>query len=112
PYGVFALIAALVAESPSADIFVALGAYALTVIAGLAILMYGLYSVMVWFLGRMSPRKFMKGMAPAQLVAFSTSSSAATLPVTMECVEERLKIDKEIVNFAVPIGATVNMDGT
>ncbi len=112
PYGVFALIAALVAESPSSDIFVALGAYAFTVIIGLAILMYGLYSAMVWFLGRMPVRKFLKGMAPAQLVAFSTSSSAATLPVTMECVEERLKIDKEIVNFAVPIGATVNMDGT
>ena len=55
---------------------------------------------------------FMKGIAPAQLLAFSTSSSAATLPVTMECVEKNLGVDKEVASFVLPIGATINMDGT
>lgn len=54
----------------------------------------------------------MKGIAPAQLLAFSTSSSAATLPVTMECVEKNLGVDKEVASFVLPIGATINMDGT
>src|SRR5690606_23293272 len=112
PFGVFALIAALVAESPSIDIFAALGAYAGTVLLGLVILLYLLYSSLIWFFGKMSPKTFFKGIAPAQLVAFSTSSSAATLPVTMECVEERLKVEKEITSFVLPVGATINMDGT
>ena len=55
---------------------------------------------------------FMRGIAPAQLLAFSTSSSAATLPVTMECVEDNLGVDEEVASFVLPIGATINMDGT
>ena len=55
---------------------------------------------------------FITGIAPAQLLAFSTSSSAATLPVTMECVEENLRVDEEVASFVLPIGATINMDGT
>ncbi len=112
PYGVFALLAALVAESPSADIFIALGAYALTVLLGLAVLIFIFYPALVRVFTGMAPGKFFKGIAPAQLVAFSTSSSAATLPVTMERVEEHLGVKKEVSSFVLPIGATVNMDGT
>lgn len=112
PFGVFALLAALVAESPSMDIFIALGAYALTVLLGLAILILLFYPTLLRIFTGMKPLYFLKGIAPAQLVAFSTSSSAATLPVTMERVEEHLGVKKEVSSFVLPIGATVNMDGT
>lgn len=112
PIGVFALLAALVAESPSADIFQALLGYALTVVLGLAILIFGLYPILVKVFTGKSPSFFFKGISPAQLLAFSTSSSAATLPVTMERVEEHLGVDKEVCSFVLPIGATINMDGT
>lgn len=111
PIGVFGLMAALVAESPSADIFQALALYAVTVLSGLVVL-YFVDLLWVRLLGRMSPFAFVRAMAPAQLLAFSTSSSAATLPVTTECVEERLGVDREVASFVLPVGATVNMDGT
>ena len=111
PYGVFALLAALVVEAPSLELFQALALYAITLLLGLAamILVYAL--IVKLFTGR-NPARFFKGIAPAQLLAFSTSSSAATLPVTMECVEENLGVDKEVTSFVLPIGATINMDGT
>jgi len=112
PYGVFALLAALVAESPGFDIFIALGAYALTVILGLAILLFIVYPLGVKIFTGKSPSFFLKGISPAQLVAFSTSSSAATLPVTMERVEEHLGVDRQVASFVCPVGATINMDGT
>lgn len=112
PYGVFALLAALIVEAPSPDIFKALGLYGLTVVIGLIILVYGIYSVFIKAFGKMNPLDFFKAISPAQLLAFSTSSSAATLPVTMECVEDNLKIKKDVTSFVLPIGATVNMDGT
>jgi len=111
PYGVFALLAALVVESPSADLFAALAMYALTVIVGLA-LMIGVYVLLVWIFTKNKPSFFINGIAPAQLLAFSTSSSAATLPVTMERVEEHMGVHKEVTSFVLPIGATINMDGT
>lgn len=112
PVGVFALMASLVAESPSADIFKALIGYSLTVLLGLSVLIFGLYPFLVkTFTGR-SIVSFFRGISPAQLLAFSTSSSAATLPVTMERVEEHLGVDKEVSSFVLPIGATINMDGT
>lgn len=111
PYGVFALLAALVVESPSADLFAALAMYAVTVLIGLACMM-GVYAGIVWVFTRKSPTFFFKGIAPAQLLGFSTSSSAATLPVTMERVEEHLGVPKEVSSFVLPIGATINMDGT
>ncbi|WP_457617734.1 dicarboxylate/amino acid:cation symporter [Lutibacter sp.] len=111
PYGVFALLAALVVESPSLDLFKALGWYALTVVFGL-ILMIVVYSMLVLLLTRKKPSFFMKGISPAQLLAFSTSSSAATLPVTMERVTEHLGVEEEVASFVLPIGATINMDGT
>ncbi len=111
PYGVFALLAALVVESPSMDLFKALAWYAICVVLGLT-LMLGVYLLIVYVFTKKSPVFFMKGMAPAQLLAFSTSSSAATLPVTMERVEEHLGVEEEVTSFVLPIGATINMDGT
>jgi len=111
PLGVFALLAALVVEAPSGDLFIALLSYALTVVLGLFLLLI-IYVLLIWLFGKVQPREFFKAMMPAQLLAFSTSSSAATLPVTMDCVEKGLKVDKEISSFVIPIGATINMDGT
>lgn len=111
PYGVFALLASLVAESPSLDLFKALGMYGLAVIFGL-LLMVGVYIILVKILTNRSPKFFLNGISPAQLLAFSTSSSAATLPVTMDCVTEKLGVDDEVTSFVLPIGATINMDGT
>ncbi len=112
PYGVFALIAAIIVESPSADIFVALGVYGFTVILGLLILIYAVYPIILKFWGGVNPWDFYRKLLPAQLVAFSTSSSAATLPITMERVEEHIGVHHEVSSFVLPIGATVNMDGT
>lgn len=111
PYGVFALLAALVVESPSADLFAALAMYGLTVLIGLA-LMIGFYVMIVWIFTKNTPAFFINGIAPAQLLGFSTSSSAATLPVTMERVEEHMGVHREVASFVLPIGATINMDGT
>lgn len=111
PYGVFALLAALVVESPSLELFQALGLYAITLLIGL-LLMIVVYLILVKLFAKRSPSFFLKGIAPAQLLAFSTSSSAATLPVTMERVEEHLGVDEEVASFVLPIGATINMDGT
>lgn len=111
PFGVFALMTALVVESPSIDLFKALGIYAITVILGLGVMMM-FYLFLVYVFTKKTPKFFMNGILPAQLLAFSTSSSAATLPVTMERVEEHLGVDEEVASFVLPIGATVNMDGT
>lgn len=111
PYGVFALLAALIVESPSLDLFRALGMYAMTLVIGLVVM--GLfYLLLVKLFVNLKSKKFIEGIAPAQLLAFSTSSSAATLPVTMERVEEHLGVDEEVASFVLPIGATINMDGT
>ena len=112
PFGVFALLSALVVESPSVEVFKALGAYAFTVLLGIAFLIFVFYPTLVKIFAKMDYRTFLKGIAPAQLLAFSTSSSAATLPVTMERVEEHLGVEKEVASFVLPVGATVNMDGT
>lgn len=111
PYGVFALLAALIVESPSADLFKALGWYAFCVVLGLA-LMLVIYTLIVYAVTKKTPKFFLNGISPAQLLAFSTSSSAATLPVTMERVEEHLGVEEEVTSFVLPIGATINMDGT
>jgi proton glutamate symport protein len=111
PYGVFALMAALVVEAPSADLFAALGMYAISVVFGLLVMVV-FYIVLVKVFTKKSPKFFLNGIAPAQLLAFSTSSSAATLPVTMERVTEHLGVEEEVSSFVLPIGATINMDGT
>ena len=111
PIGVFALMAALVVETTNPDLFVALAKYAMAVVIGLLMMLVLYVIVVAVYIGK-SPMTFLKGIAPAQLVAFSTSSSAATLPVTMERVEEHLGVKKEVVSFVCPVGATINMDGT
>ncbi|MCH2043435.1 MAG: dicarboxylate/amino acid:cation symporter [Saprospiraceae bacterium] len=111
PYGVFALMAALVADAPNAEIFQALGWYALAVVLGLGLII-GIDLLLIWLFARRSPSSFIKAISPAQLLAFSTSSSAATLPVTMERVEEHVGVEKEVSSFVLPVGATINMDGT
>ena len=113
PIGVFALMAALVVDfSGDADIFTALGMYMLTVIFGLFILILGLYPLMMRLFAGYRITTFMKAILPAQLVAFTTSSSAATLPVTMKQVINELGVSKPIANFVLPVGVTINMDGT
>lgn len=89
-----------------------LGAYMLTVAIGLVIHGCVLLPLMLWALGRRSPVGFARAMAPALMTAFSTASSNATLPVTMRCVEERAGIDKRVSSFTLPLGATINMNGT
>ncbi|MEO0733147.1 MAG: dicarboxylate/amino acid:cation symporter, partial [Bacteroidota bacterium] len=107
-----ALLAALVVEAPSADLFVALLYYSLCVLTGLAIMIFLIYPTLVKVFTKVGYGEFFSGISPAQLLAFSTSSSAATLPVTMERVEEHLGVDEEVTSFVLPIGATINMDGT
>ena len=111
PYGVFALLAAIIVEAPSMDLFKALGLYSLTVLFGLSLLIFIYILIVKVFIGK-SPSYFLKGISPAQLLAFSTSSSAATLPVTMDRVQEHLDVEEEVSSFVLPIGATINMDGT
>lgn len=112
PYGVFALLAALVVESPGSDVFISLLWYALCVVLGLGLMIFVVYPIAVKLITGKSVPFFFNGIAPAQLLAFSTSSSAATLPVTMERTEEHLGVDEEVTSFVLPIGATINMDGT
>ncbi len=111
PYAVFALLASVVVSSDDPDILIALTQYAGVVILGLA-LMIIFYTFIVATVTKKNPFWFLKEISPAQLLAFSTSSSAATLPVTMERVEEHIGVDKEVSSFVLPVGATINMDGT
>lgn len=120
PYFVFALTAGLMGklagDNPNKllEMFTALGSYAVTVVIGLSLMLFGIYPLLRRiFIGKKAFYSgFFKGIGPAQLLAFSSSSSAATLPVTMDCVNENLKVPKRISDFVLPIGATVNMDGT
>ncbi|PQB07018.1 dicarboxylate/amino acid:cation symporter [Polaribacter filamentus] len=111
PYAVFALLSNVVVSSDDPDLLLALLKYALTVVTGLLI-MISFYMVLISIFTKKNPLWFLKQLSPAQLLAFSTSSSAATLPVTMERVEEHIGVDKEVSSFVLPVGATINMDGT
>jgi len=111
PYGVFALLATLIVEAPKLDLLKSLLLYSMTLIIGLFSLIL-IYTIAVKLILNKSPNFFFKGILPAQLVAFSTSSSAATLPVTMDRVHNNLNVEKEVSSFVLPIGATINMDGT
>nr|WP_298926187.1 dicarboxylate/amino acid:cation symporter [uncultured Allomuricauda sp.] len=111
PYAVFALLAGVVTSSSDPDLLLALLKYAGVVVGGL-FLMIVFYAIVVSVYTKKNPFWFLKEMSPAQLLAFSTSSSAATLPVTMERVEEHIGVDKEVSSFVLPVGATINMDGT
>ena len=117
PIGVFALIASLIADlagndpAKALELLGALSVYALTVVLGLALMLLAVYATLVRVFGGLSPRRFFRVMSPAQLLAFSTSSSNATLPVNLECAE-KLGVREEVRTFVLPLGATVNMDGT
>ncbi|MBT3796103.1 MAG: dicarboxylate/amino acid:cation symporter [Candidatus Marinimicrobia bacterium] len=118
PIGVFALIADTITSVAGNNInnvielLSALGFYMLAVIMGLVIHMLITYSVVLKLFSKMSLKKFYQGIAPAQLLGFSTSSSGATLPVTMERCEDELGVSEEVSSFVLPLGATINMDGT
>lgn len=111
PYGVLALVANVVGQSGTSVLF-ALGVYALVVMAGLATHAIAVYTSVVRLFGKISPWDFWRAIRPAQLLAFSTSSSSATLPVTMECAEKNLGVSGQVTSFVLPLGSTVNMDGT
>jgi len=111
PYGVFALLASLIVEAPNIDLLKSLLLHSVTLLAGLFIVII-VYLMIVKFFLRRNLKEFIDGILPAQLVAFSTSSSAATLPVTMDRVHNHLGVKKEVSSFVLPIGATINMDGT
>lgn len=112
PYGVFALMAALMVDIPDFSTLGALAMYAFTVLLGLMLMVFVFYPTLLLTFAKVSPKRFFKAIAPAQLLAFSTSSSAATLPVTMERVTDHVGVDEEVSSFVLPLGATVNMDGT
>jgi Na+/H+-dicarboxylate symporter len=112
PFGVTALICLLVVELKSWDLFVALGIYTLTVLGCLGLMVFVIYPLAIHLFTPVKYGTFVKAIIPAQLMAFSTSSSAATLPVTMDCVEKNLSVKEEVTSFVLPLGATVNMDGT
>lgn len=111
PYGAFALIASAVGGA-GLDAIGSMGAYMATVILGLILHAGIVYSLAIKVLGKGSPITFYKGFFPAMSVAFSTSSSNATLPVSMRSAQENLGVSKEISSFVQPLGATINMDGT
>jgi proton glutamate symport protein len=111
PYAVFALIAAVIAEFGT-DLLRSLMFYVVTVAVGLVLHAFGTYGLLVRFLAKLNPLDFYRRIANAPLVAFSTSSSSATLPVTMETAEKNLGVSKEVSSFVLPLGATINMDGT
>jgi Na+/H+-dicarboxylate symporter len=111
PYGVFCLMTTLFSEIGWQDVF-KLGAYFLTVMLGLALHVGLVYPALLSMLARLSPVRFFTKMREPMLVAFSTASSGATLPVTLRTVEHRVGVDNEVASFVIPLGATVNMDGT
>jgi proton glutamate symport protein len=118
PYGVFALMASLIVEiagdNPDSafDLLYALLKYSLIVLSGLFIMMLVIYPLLLKSFTRVPYLQFFKSIRPAQLLAFSTSSSSATLPVTMKIAEEELGVSEEISSFVLPLGATINMNGT
>ena len=118
PIGAFALIASSIVQFTTSQgvqlgvMLQSIAGYFFLVVVGLAIHTFIIYPLIIKFIAKKSITDFFKGISRAQLLAFSTSSSAATLPVTMNCCEENLKVKKEVSSFVLPIGSTVNMDGT
>jgi len=111
PIGVFGLIIKAVHHS-SSNIIPSIGLYMLTILIGLAFHLLVILPAIFWFFTRISPITHYKAMSKAMLTAFSTSSSSATLPVTMNCIRENVKVSKTTSSFVLPLGSTINMDGT
>lgn len=113
PYGVFALLAALIVEfSGDADLFAALGNYAAVVVLGLFTIILIVYPFFIRILAGVKYGDFFKAIFPAQMFAFTTSSSAATLPVTLRRTTQNLGVSESVADFVLPVGVTINMDGT
>ena len=118
PIGVFALLAGLIVDLAGDDpnnIIITLKPlliYAITVLVGLAIMIFLFYPSILYFITKIGYKNFFKAIFPAQMLAFSTSSSAATLPLTMKRVKKNLNVSEEVTSFVCPLGATINMDGT
>ncbi len=118
PFGTFAILAGLIVDMAEGDpqrildLLLVLSKYSFTVIVGLALMTFVIYPLILKVITKRSIRKFFKDIGPAQMLAFSTSSSAATLPLTMKCLTENAKVSKEVSGFVLPLGATINMDGT
>lgn len=111
PIGVFGLVAKVVATS-GLEAFLPLAGFFFTVLSALAIHMFVVLPLLLRLVGRVNPVRQFQAMSPALLTAFSTASSSATLPLTMECVEKRAGVSERTSSFVLPLGATVNMDGT
>lgn len=109
PVAVFSLLASL---NIDLELIQALGIYSANVVLALAMMVFLIYPIIIKFFTKISYKAFLKGILPAQILAFSTSSSAATLPVTLDCVEKNLGVSEEVSSFVLPLGATINMDGT
>jgi proton glutamate symport protein len=113
PLGTFALLAGIIVDFGNVySLLFIMGKYALTVVLTLLSLAYIVYPLLLHFFSGYPIKKFYKAISPAQMLAFSTSSSAATLPLTMQCLEENIGVSKEVSGFVLPLGATINMDGT
>ena len=111
PLGVFALVAKVVADT-GLEVFQSVAVFALTVILALAVHVFIIMPLILGLVGRVNPLRHYRAMAPALLTAFSTASSSATLPLTMECVEKNAGVSNRVTSFVLPLGATINMDGT
>ncbi|MDR1782787.1 MAG: dicarboxylate/amino acid:cation symporter [Dysgonamonadaceae bacterium] len=113
PYGVAALMAGIVVDfKGDVSIFSALGVYALVIVFSMFIIILVIYPLFIHFFTKIKIRDFLKKMYPVQLFAFTTSSSSATLPVTLNVVEKDLGVSRDTASFILPIGSTINMDGT
>jgi Na+/H+-dicarboxylate symporter len=110
PYAVFGLMAALLSRT-GFEVFIGLGYYVLVVIAGLVLLIL-FYLLVIWLVAKRNPIKFLKAIKEPQLLAFSTASSAAVMPLSMKTADEKLGVSSNVSDFVIPIGATINMDGT
>jgi len=111
PIGIFALIASLIART-GMEAFKPVALYVGTVLFGLGVHAFLVLPMIVIVLGKRSPIQFFRDLSPALAMAFSTSSSVATLPITMDCLKKRSSLSQRVVGFVCPLGATVNMDGT
>ena len=111
PIGVFGLIVKTVSTS-NLDLFYSIGKYMITIVIGLSIHVFIVLPMLFFILTRINPLKHFRAMSSAMATAFSTSSSSSTLPVTIKCVNENVKASKEVSGFVLPMGATINMDGT
>lgn len=113
PWGVFALMAGLVVSfSGDGDIFAALGMYVLTTAVAMGMVIFLFYPVLIHCFTTLKLKQFFRALLPVQLLAFSSSSSAATLPVTMEQTRKQLGVSDEVASFVLPVGCTINMDGS